>query len=316
MLVSALLGLWLSLSLAEAAEGGLSLQVFTSSGMPATNATLTIVNVDNKEVSQTIVTDETGYVYLTLEEGSYTLSLEGMGTTDVTILSNQNSDVLFSATNMVDVSVPEEEQTVEIDEEAVLVQVTGQVSDSSGAPVENATIVVRGLDAEYQSDSSGQFAIELPEGAWDIVILKQGLTTRRLNGVEVVEGLAPLSVELRPKGVELADFIIGAPRIEGTSATLLAERKLSSSVNDVIGAEQMSRAGDSNAASALKRVTGLTVVGGKYVYVRGLGERYSASLLNGVSLPSPEPERRVVPARFISICHPSIDHHSKDILSG
>ena len=63
----------------------------------------------------------------------------------------------------------------------------------------------------------------------------------------------------------------------------------------MIGAEQMSRAGDSNAASALKRVTGLTVVGGKYVYVRGLGERYSASLLNGVSLPSPEPERRVVP---------------------
>ena len=67
MLVSALLGLWLGLSPAEAAEGGLSL-VFTSSGMPATNATLTIVNVDNKEVSQTIVTDETA-MYLTLEEG-------------------------------------------------------------------------------------------------------------------------------------------------------------------------------------------------------------------------------------------------------
>ena len=95
MLVSALLGLWLSLSLAEAAEGGLSLQVFTSSGMPATNATLTIVNVDNKEVSQTIVTDETGYVYLTLEEGSYTLSLEGMGTTDVTIYRTKTPTCCF-----------------------------------------------------------------------------------------------------------------------------------------------------------------------------------------------------------------------------
>ena len=106
MLVSALLGIWLGFSPAEAAEGGLSLQVCTSSGMPATNATLTIVHVDNKEASRTIVTDETGYVYLTLEEGSYTLSLEGVGTTDVTILPNQNSDVLFSATNMVDVSIP------------------------------------------------------------------------------------------------------------------------------------------------------------------------------------------------------------------
>ena len=193
--------------------------------MPATNATLTIVNVDNKEVSQTIVTDETGYVYLTLEEGSYTLSLEGMGTTDVTILPNQNSDVLFSATNMVDVSVPEEKQTVEIDEEAVLVQVTGQVIDSQGVPIDDATIVVRGLDTEYRSGLLWAVCAGTARGSWDIVILKQGLTTRRLNGVEVVEGLTPLSVELRPKGVELADFIIGAPRIEGTSATLLAERK-------------------------------------------------------------------------------------------
>ena len=47
---------------------------------------------------------------------------------------------------MVDVSVPEEKQTVEIDEEAVLVQVTGQVSDSQGVPIDDATIVVRGLD--------------------------------------------------------------------------------------------------------------------------------------------------------------------------
>ena len=73
------------------------------------------------------------------------------------------------------------------------------------------------------------------------------------------------------------------------------EKSEASSVNEVLGSEQMSRAGDSDAASALKRVTGLTVVGGKYVYVRGLGERYSASLLNGSTLPSPEPERRVVP---------------------
>jgi outer membrane receptor protein involved in Fe transport len=57
----------------------------------------------------------------------------------------------------------------------------------------------------------------------------------------------------------------------------------------------MAKSGDSDAAGALKRVTGVTVVGGKYVFVRGLGERYSSTLLNGSTLPSPEPERRVVP---------------------
>ena len=63
----------------------------------------------------------------------------------------------------------------------------------------------------------------------------------------------------------------------------------------------MSKAGDSDAAAALSRVTGLTVVDGKYVFVRGLGERYSASLLNGAHLPSPDPERRVVPLDLIPV---------------
>jgi TonB-dependent receptor len=61
-----------------------------------------------------------------------------------------------------------------------------------------------------------------------------------------------------------------------------------------LGAEQMSKSGDSNAASSLARVTGLTVVDGRFVYIRGLGERYSNVLLNGTTLPSPDPTRRVV----------------------
>jgi len=66
-------------------------------------------------------------------------------------------------------------------------------------------------------------------------------------------------------------------------------------VMEVIGADQMSNSGDSDAAGALKRVTGLTVVGGKFIYVRGLGERYTSTTLNGAGLPSPDPTRRVVP---------------------
>lgn len=59
--------------------------------------------------------------------------------------------------------------------------------------------------------------------------------------------------------------------------------------------EDLQRTGDSTAASALTRVTGLSIVEGRYVYVRGLGERYSSALLNGSPLPSPEPLQRVVP---------------------
>ncbi|MDP3801830.1 TonB-dependent receptor domain-containing protein [Brevundimonas sp.] len=69
----------------------------------------------------------------------------------------------------------------------------------------------------------------------------------------------------------------------------------SAEVAAFLTAEDLERTGDSSAAGALARVTGLTVVEGRFVYVRGLGERYSSALLNGSPLPSPEPLQRVVP---------------------
>lgn len=73
------------------------------------------------------------------------------------------------------------------------------------------------------------------------------------------------------------------------------EKRDTSEISSTLSSESMSIAGDSEASDALKRVTGLSLVKGKYVYVRGLGERYSSALLNGVLLPSPEPLKRVVP---------------------
>ena len=69
----------------------------------------------------------------------------------------------------------------------------------------------------------------------------------------------------------------------------------STAVANFLTAEDLDRTGDSNAAQALTRLTGLSVVSGRYVYVRGLGDRYSSALLNGSSLPSPDPLRRQVP---------------------
>lgn len=66
-------------------------------------------------------------------------------------------------------------------------------------------------------------------------------------------------------------------------------------VLSVLSTEQIERTGEGDIAGALGRVTGLSVVGNGYVYVRGLGDRYSLALLNGSPLPSPEPLKRVVP---------------------
>jgi len=73
------------------------------------------------------------------------------------------------------------------------------------------------------------------------------------------------------------------------------EKRSTDQVSNVMGEEQFTRTGDANIAEGLKRISGLSTVGGKFVYVRGLGERYSTTLLNGAILPSPEPINRVVP---------------------
>jgi outer membrane receptor protein involved in Fe transport len=76
---------------------------------------------------------------------------------------------------------------------------------------------------------------------------------------------------------------------------MLAIRKKASSVGDAVSSEQMRRAPDKNAGEVLRRVTGLSVTDGKYVFVRGLGERYSSTELDGVRIASPEQNKRVVP---------------------
>ena len=74
---------------------------------------------------------------------------------------------------------------------------------------------------------------------------------------------------------EIEEVVAVGTRLQGSAAAVVEERKNQAFVADILGSEQLSRTGDSDAASALRRVTGLTLVDGKFIYVRGLGERYS-----------------------------------------
>jgi hypothetical protein len=86
--------------------------------------------------------------------------------------------------------------------------------------------------------------------------------------------------------------VIAAKALTNTEASLLAKRQKSVAVSDAISAEEISKSGSGDAASAMKKVTGASVVGGKYVYIRGLGERYSSTMLNGAELPSADPDKK------------------------
>ena len=173
----------------------------------------------------------------------------------------------------------------------------GTVRDArQGNPVAGARILVRGQPGEALSDAQGAFALSLPAGAHTVSVIHPEFATTTLDAVQVPPGAeAAVEVSLAPAGVQLETLQVSGYRLEGGLAALLEERRDERGVTEVIGAEQMSKSGDSDAAQALRRVTGLTVVGGRYVYIRGMGERYAGALLDGSTLPSPDPERRVVP---------------------
>jgi hypothetical protein len=102
-------------------------------------------------------------------------------------------------------------------------------------------------------------------------------------------------ISLSPATVQLEMTVVTANAERGSvSAALDAQRNATGIVNAVTS-EQIQKSPDGDAAQAVQRVSGVTVQDGKYVYVRGLGERYTTASLNGARIPSPEPEKRLVP---------------------
>jgi len=107
--------------------------------------------------------------------------------------------------------------------------------------------------------------------------------------------LSPAALAQESDSEEQVEEIIAVGRLKSGAAALVDERMEVPFSADYLSFETIARAGDSDIAQALRRVPGLTVVDGKFVYVRGLGERYSSVQVNGAAVPSPELTRSVIP---------------------
>lgn len=110
--------------------------------------------------------------------------------------------------------------------------------------------------------------------------------------------LAPMPAFAQQDAAD-ADTVTDVVVIRGTH--IPEPQRRTSQVATFIQNEDLQRQGDGDAAIALTRLSGLSIVSGRFAYVRGLGERYSLALLNGSPLPSPEPR---CAARFPSTCSP------------
>jgi TonB-dependent receptor len=101
--------------------------------------------------------------------------------------------------------------------------------------------------------------------------------------------------ELGSSAAFVGEVTVTADAASSTEAALLTERRNAAQISDSIGTEEMKKGTGSDAADVIKRVTGISLQNDKYVYVRGLGERYSNTALNGAKIPSTEYEKKVVP---------------------
>ncbi|HZD54209.1 MAG TPA: TonB-dependent receptor plug domain-containing protein, partial [Woeseiaceae bacterium] len=113
-------------------------------------------------------------------------------------------------------------------------------------------------------------------------------------GAWQVQALAQEEEDAAQPDDEVEQVVVTGRYISATQR-LIDERLNDPSVTDILGSDSIGRLGDASVAAALRRIPGLTLVSDKFVYVRGLGERYSASSLNGAQIPSPDLTRNVIP---------------------
>lgn len=175
------------------------------------------------------------------------------------------------------------------------------LSAETGRPVAGATVTLAGSPRTTTTDLNGAFRLaEIPAGVARIVVAKEGFRDFSVTDIAVrADDVARLDVVLMPAPaggdvVQLEAFSVSAEVVANSGAGLLVQREKAIAVSDSIGSDQMSRLGFNDAAQAMKAVTGASVVDGKYVYIRGLGDRYSSTSLNGAEVPSADPERRAV----------------------
>ena len=158
-------------------------------------------------------------------------------------------------------------------------------------------IMLVGTSYGAATDLNGSYYIaNIPEGIYTIRASYIGYEDKIINGVEINPGQTNrLDIDLIRSVVRVDSVKVAGTRGSTGAIGELNERKNSDNFQSSISAEELSRTGDSNAADALRRIAGVSVKEGKYAVVRGLADRYITTELNGGPVPSPEPDKSVVP---------------------
>lgn len=165
--------------------------------------------------------------------------------------------------------------------------------EESGQTAIGANVVVVNPLTGTSTDLDGKYSISIAPGTYDIKVSYISFQTQHIKGVVVKSGEVTVldDVYLKSAAMELGVVEVTATATRKSEAALNMMKKKSVAMMDGISAEKMELTGDASAVDAAKRVTGVSIEGGKYVYVRGLGDRYSKVTLNQVDIPGLDPDK-------------------------
>lgn len=175
--------------------------------------------------------------------------------------------------------------------------IRGSIYDeSTGEPLYGVSVLVVGTEIGAVTDFDGDFEIQIEAGVHTLKLSYISYNTVNIPGVAVEAGKVFLldNLKMLEFTSDLETVTISAEAIRTTEAALMSVKRNASNLMDGISSSTFRQVGDGDAASAIKRVTGVSVEGGKYVYIRGLGDRYTKTVLNGVDVPDLDPDRNTI----------------------
>ncbi len=181
--------------------------------------------------------------------------------------------------------------------------ISGQIIDKeSGEPLSGVAILIEGTDTATVTDSEGRYSIgPAPAGTYTVSFVKTGYIEANVTDYTIAGGevsvfpfaLPPRPADMSDEVYELQDFTVTAE--EANNIMLQLELTMSSdSILSVMSSEDFSKFAASDIGDAVKRVSGVSVVGGKYAVIRGLGDRYVWTTMNGLPIASPDPDKLAV----------------------
>ena len=170
--------------------------------------------------------------------------------------------------------------------------------DFNDDPVAFASIQVKGTTKGAQSDMDGKFSISIAPGTYTLLVSFVGMKKVEVPVTVEAGNTTSVTVPMTAEAL-LDDIIITVAKTRESEEALLKEKQESVTIVQSIGAEELSKKGVSDAEGAVTKVSGVSKQSGvKNVFVRGLGDRYNSTSLNGLPLPSDDPEYKNISLDF------------------